>query len=85
MSTDEIRKVLKHKDNENIEQLVDNTIDMSKTTSQIVSEFIEKNNLKEKIYHFHYPYKEIMELLKRDNIKNEMLKYGKEEFFRFVI
>lgn len=58
LSTDEIRKILKHKDNEKVEQLVNNTIDMSKTTGQIVSEFIVKNNLKEKIYHFHYPHNE---------------------------
>ena len=42
LSTDEIRKILKHKDNESVEQLVNNTIDMSKTTGQIVSEFIVK-------------------------------------------
>ena len=40
---------------ENIEEIINNKIQNSKTTSVLIEEFIIQNHLEEKVYHFHYP------------------------------
>ena len=58
LSTNEIKEVLKYSNAKNIEEIINNKIQDSKTTSALIEEFIIQNHLKEKIYHFHYPHNE---------------------------
>ena len=55
LSTNEIKEILKYSKLENIEELINNKIQNSKTTSVLIEEFIIQNHLEEKVYHFHYP------------------------------
>ncbi len=55
LSTMEIKEILKYSKLENIEEIINNKIKNSKTTSVLVEEFIIRNHLEEKVYHFHYP------------------------------
>ena len=54
-STNEIKEILEHSKLENIEEIASNKIQNSKTTNNLIEEFIIKNHLEEKLYHFHYP------------------------------
>lgn len=55
LSTNEIKEILKYSKLENIEEIINNKIQNSKTTSVLIEEFIIQNHLEEKVYHFHYP------------------------------
>ena len=55
LSTNEIKEILKYSNLENIEEIINNKIQNSKTTSVLIEEFIIQNHLEEKVYHFHYP------------------------------
>lgn len=55
LSTNEIKEILEHSKLGNIEEIANNKIQNSKTTSNLIEEFIIKNHLEEKLYHFHYP------------------------------
>jgi hypothetical protein len=56
LSTKQIEDILKYRNKKNIEEIVNQKIKNSKTTNELINEFVCQNNLKEKIYHFHYPY-----------------------------
>ena len=58
LSTNEIKEILKCRKSENLEKIINNIIQKSKTTNNLIEEFILKNHLKSKLYHFHYPYNE---------------------------
>lgn len=55
LSTNEIKEILKYSKLENIEEIINNKIQNSKTTSVLIEEFVIQNHLEEKVYHFHYP------------------------------
>ena len=55
LSTNEIKKILNYSKLDNIEEIISNKIQNSKTTNILVEDFIIQNHLEEKIYHFHYP------------------------------
>lgn len=55
LSTNEIKDILKYSKSENIEEFVNNKIKSSKTTNNLIDDFIIQNHLEEKVYHFHYP------------------------------
>ena len=55
LSTNEIKEILKYSKLENIEEIINNKIQNSKTTSGLIEEFVIQNHLEEKVYHFHYP------------------------------
>lgn len=55
LSTNEIKEILKYSKLDNIEEIISDKIHNSKTTNILIEEFIIKNHLEEKIYHFHYP------------------------------
>ena len=55
LSTNEIKEILKYSKLENIEEIINNKIQNSKTTRVLIEEFIIQNHLEEKVYHFHYP------------------------------
>lgn len=55
LSTNEIKEILMYSKLENIEEIINNKIQNSKTTSVLIEEFIIQNHLEEKVYHFHYP------------------------------
>lgn len=55
LSTNEIKEILKHSKLENIEKIIKYKIQNSKTTNNLINDFIIQNHLEEKLYHFHYP------------------------------
>ena len=55
LSRNEMKEILKYSKLENIEEIINNKIQNSKTTSVLIEEFIIQNHLEEKVYHFHYP------------------------------
>ena len=55
LSTNEIKEILKYSKLENIEEIINNKIQNSKTTSGLIEECVIQNHLEEKVYHFHYP------------------------------
>lgn len=55
LSTNEIKEILKCSKLENLEEIINNKIQNSKTTNDLIEEFISKNHLEEKLYHLHYP------------------------------
>lgn len=55
LSTNEIKEILKYGKSKDIEEIINNKIQNSKTTNVLIEEFIIRNHLKEKVYHFHYP------------------------------
>ena len=58
LPTSDIKNILECKEQENIEEMIEEKIRESKTTKQVVEKFIMENNLKDRVYHFHYPYNE---------------------------
>lgn len=55
LSTNEIKDILSCEKDKDIGKIVNDKIKNSRTTNKIVNDFIVKNKLEEKIYHFHYP------------------------------
>lgn len=55
LSTNEIKEILKYSKSEKIGEIAKDKIENSKTTNNLVNNFIVQNHLEEKIYHFHYP------------------------------
>ncbi len=55
LSTNEIKEILEYSKLENIEEIANNKIQNFRTTNNLIEEFIIKNHLEEKLYHFHYP------------------------------
>lgn len=55
LSTNEIKEMLKYRRSKNITKIINDKIQKSKTTNDLIKEFIIKNHLEERIYHFHYP------------------------------
>lgn len=55
LSTNEIKEILKYSNSKDIEEIINNKIKKSKTTNNLIEEFITQSNLQEKVYHFHYP------------------------------
>lgn len=55
LSTNEIKEILKYSKLENIEEIINNKIQNSKTTNNLIEDFIIQSHLEEKVYHFHYP------------------------------
>ena len=55
LSTNEIKEILKYSKSRDIEEIINNKIKKSKTTNNLIEEFITQSNLQEKVYHFHYP------------------------------
>jgi len=55
LSTNEIKEILKYNNSKDINVIINDKIQNSKTTNNLIKEFIIKNHLKEKLYHFHYP------------------------------
>ena len=72
LSTNEIKEILKYSKLENIEEIINNKIQNSKTTSVLIEEFIIQNHLEEKVYHFHYP--------NNEGIMADQLKYVLNNF-----
>lgn len=60
LSTNEIKEILKYSNSKDIEEIINNKIKNSKTTNNLIEEFITQSNLQEKVYHFHYPNNEGM-------------------------
>lgn len=60
LSTNEIKEILKYSKSKDIEEIINNKIKNSKTTNNLIEEFITQSNLQEKVYHFHYPNNEGM-------------------------
>ncbi|MBP3596723.1 MAG: glycosyltransferase family 2 protein [Clostridia bacterium] len=60
LSTNEIKEILKYSKFKDIEAIINNKIKNSKTTNNLIEEFITQSNLQEKVYHFHYPNNEGM-------------------------
>ena len=55
LSTNEIQEILKYSKSKDINEIVNDKIQNSKTTNDLIKDFIAKNYLEEKLYHFHYP------------------------------
>lgn len=72
LSTNEIKEILKYSKLENIEEVINNKIQKSKTTSVLVDEFITQKHLEEKVYHYHYP--------KNEGIMADQLNYVLNNF-----
>lgn len=58
LSTNEIQEILKYRKSKDINQIVNDKIQNSKTTNNLIKDFIIRNHLEERLYHFHYPYNE---------------------------
>ncbi len=55
LSTNEIKDILSDRNKENIEDIIHKRISYSKSTNEVVREFINKNHLEKQVYLFHYP------------------------------
>lgn len=55
LSTNEIKKILKYSKYKDVEEIINSKIKNSKTTNDLIEEFITQSKLQEKVYHFHYP------------------------------
>lgn len=84
LPTSDIRDILKSKNQKDIEEIVKDKIKNSKTTNRIVEEFIIQNNLKDKVYHFHYPYNEGIMADQLNYVLNNF-KFGDEETYYFSV
>lgn len=72
LSTNEIKEILKYRKLDNIEEIINNKIQNSKTTSALIDEFIAQKHLEEKVYHYHYP--------KNEGIMADQLNYVLNKF-----
>lgn len=72
LSTNEIKHILQYNKSKDIEEIINNKIQNSQTTNKLIEEFIIKNNLNEKVYHFHYP--------KNEGIMADQLNYVLNNF-----
>ena len=72
LSTNEIKEILKYSKLDNIEEIINNKIQNSKTTSVLIDEFIAQKHLEEKVYHYHYP--------KNEGIMADQLNYVLNKF-----